>query len=85
MTPLSILKTFIGKKFYDVYSEVSRDGIGGHIIRCFDCGIVLDCREPDEIIKRSIDLLCNDCMRPGIFYGKIMPKIKKESTGKTAI
>lgn len=53
----------VGKYFWDVYANVNfSDGIGGHIIYCYGCGIQLNCREPDEIIKRMSDLLCYECM-----------------------
>lgn len=75
---LRYLKTFVGKRFWSVYKEVANDGIGGHVIRCIECGIVLECRAPDEVIQKPTDLICLDCMRPGLAFGKIKPADDKK-------
>ena len=62
MIDLTELKKYIGQKFYDVHTEVSNDGMGGHLIRCFDCGGVLGCRGTEEIINSITDLFCSECL-----------------------
>lgn len=65
-------KKDVGKLFYEVYGELSNDGMGGHIIRCYACGGKLGCRDPHEVIKHVAQMFCEDCLpRPlGVQYDR---------------
>lgn len=53
------LQKYVGQKFYDVYTERASDG--GAMIRCFDCGIGLPCRDEWEVVQSVKQLVCPEC------------------------